>query len=74
MLAFLVPGRAMNEPRLQLGEALDLIRQIEVQCRDLRREGDAGVEQQIAGLDEVIREIREQLNLMIVTVSQTRDT
>jgi hypothetical protein len=74
MLAFFIPGRAMKKPRLQLGEALDLVRSIELHCRELRREGGTEVERHVAELDEVICEIREQLNLVIVTVSQTRES
>jgi len=75
MLAFFVPGRVMNEkPRMQLGEALDLLRLIEDHCEELRRECGPEVEQHVAELDEVVREIRQQLNLVIVTVSQTRES
>jgi len=73
MLAFIFPGRAMTDkPRLQLGEALDLIRTIELRCRKLRREGRPEVEPLIAELDEVVRDIRRQLDLVIVSASQTR--
>jgi len=73
MLAFFVPGPAMTDkPRLQLGEALDLVQAIEARCRRLRREGGSEVERQVAELEVVVNEIRQQLNLVIVNVSQTR--
>ena len=74
MFACLVPGQAMSEkPRLQLGEALDLVRAIEIRCQELRREEGAEAEQQVAELETVVSEIRKELNLIIVTASQTRD-
>ena len=48
-----------------LGEALDLIRLLEDQCRDLRAGGQIAIEAEFAEIEAIIKQVRDELNGII---------
>ena len=49
----------------KLGESLDLIRQLEEHCRDLRAVRGIDVEAQLTEIEQVISLVRDELNEII---------
>jgi len=63
---------SVERRELKLGEVLDLVRSIENHCAKLRRARSPGARSTIAEREAVVRELRQQVNMLIVTASRPR--